>query len=135
MIDQNDYALAWQVYLGVGVIALLLWLLLLRAYRLTGPKLWALLAVAALVLLPSHHPDVAGLWMPATIGALLSLMTGGIESAMASLIIIGAGQIADWRYKEDGKYRGAYTSRAMLGLAPTANLDNIKAMFHDSPLP
>ena len=94
MIDQNDYALAWQVYLGVGVIALLLWLLLLRAYRLTGLKLWALLAVAALVLLPSHHPDVAGLWMPATIGALLSLMTGGIESAMASLIIIGAGQIA-----------------------------------------
>ena len=51
MIDQNDYALAWQVYLGVGVIALLLWLLLLRAYRLTGLKLWALLAVAALVIL------------------------------------------------------------------------------------
>ena len=93
MIDHNDYTLAWQVYLGVAVVALLLWLLLLRAYRMTGLKLWAVLAVAALLLLPSHHPEVADLWMPATIGALLSLMTGGIESAMASLIIIAAGQI------------------------------------------
>ena len=60
-----------------------------------------------------------------------------IEDGLApgEIITFGAGQIADWRYKEDGKYRGAYTSRAMLGLAPTANLDNIKAMFHDSPLP
>ncbi len=46
-----------------------------------------------------------------------------------------ASDIADWRYKEDGKYRGAFTTRAMMGLAPNANIDSIKALFHDEPLP
>ena len=44
-------------------------------------------------------------------------------------------QIADWRFREDGKFRGAYTTRAMMNLAPDANIDNIRAMFHDSPVP
>ena len=45
------------------------------------------------------------------------------------------GQIADWRYREDGKFRGAYTSRAMLDLAPGADTSNIRALFHESPVP
>ncbi|HPE47514.1 MAG TPA: DUF2314 domain-containing protein [Hyphomonas sp.] len=45
------------------------------------------------------------------------------------------GQIADWRYKEGGRFRGAYTSRAMLDLAPGADTGNIRALFHDSPVP
>ena len=44
-------------------------------------------------------------------------------------------QIADWRFREDGKFRGAYTTRAMMNLAPEAKIDNIRAMFHDSPVP
>ncbi|WP_321488918.1 DUF2314 domain-containing protein [uncultured Hyphomonas sp.] len=43
--------------------------------------------------------------------------------------------IADWRFREDGKFRGAYTTRAMMNLAPDANIENIRAMFHDSPVP
>jgi uncharacterized protein YegJ (DUF2314 family) len=43
--------------------------------------------------------------------------------------------IADWRFREDGRFRGAYTTRAMMNLAPDANIDSIRAMFHDSPVP
>ncbi len=93
MIDANDYALAWQVYFGAGVAATLLWVLLIRGYRLSAVKLWAVLAVASLLLLPCRHPDAVELWIPATIGAALSFMTGGFESAMAGIIIVVAGQI------------------------------------------
>ncbi|MCA8893407.1 MAG: DUF2314 domain-containing protein [Hyphomonas sp.] len=44
-------------------------------------------------------------------------------------------QVADWRFRQDGKFRGAYTTRAMMNLSPDANIDNIRAMFHDSPVP
>ena len=43
--------------------------------------------------------------------------------------------IADWRYKEDGRFRGSYTLRAMLDLAPNADTSNIRATFHDRPVP
>ncbi|WP_286694139.1 hypothetical protein [Spongiibacter sp. UBA1325] len=93
MIDNNDYTLAWQAYLAFGVVATLLWGLLIRVYRLSAVKLWAFLAVALLLLLPCRHPEAVELWMPATIGAALSVMTSGIESAMAAVIIVGAGQL------------------------------------------
>ncbi|MAK44960.1 MULTISPECIES: hypothetical protein [Spongiibacter] len=93
MIDNNDYTLAWQAYWAFGVVATLLWGLLIRVYRLSAVKLWAFLAVAFLLLLPCRHPEAVELWMPATIGAALSVMTSGIESAMAAVIIVGAGQL------------------------------------------
>ncbi|WP_288364547.1 hypothetical protein [uncultured Spongiibacter sp.] len=93
MIDNNDYTLAWQAYWAFGVVATLLWGLLIRVYRLSAVKLWAFLAVALLLLLPCRHPEAVELWMPATIGAALSVMTSGIESAMAAVIIVGAGQL------------------------------------------
>jgi uncharacterized protein YegJ (DUF2314 family) len=55
--------------------------------------------------------------------------------APGDLIAFQPEHVADWRYDEDGKYRGAYTTRAMLGQVPNADIDNIKAMFHESPLP
>jgi hypothetical protein len=93
MIDNNDYTLAWQAYWALGVVATLLWGLLIRVYRLSAVKLWAFLAVAFLLLLPCRHPEAVELWMPATIGSALSVMTSGIESAMAAVIIVGAGQL------------------------------------------
>jgi hypothetical protein len=93
MIDNNDYTLAWQAYWAFGVVATLLWGLLIRVYRLSAVKLWAFLAVAFLLLLPCRHPEAVELWMPATIGAALSVMTSGIESAMAAVIIVGGGQL------------------------------------------
>lgn len=93
MIDNNDYTLAWQAYWALGVVATLLWGLLIRVYRLSAVKLWAFLAVAFLLLLPCRHPGAVELWMPATIGSALSVMTSGIESAMAAVIIVGAGQL------------------------------------------
>ena len=36
MIDNNDYTLAWQAYWAFGVVATLLWGLLIRVYRLSA---------------------------------------------------------------------------------------------------
>ncbi|WP_372860576.1 hypothetical protein [Spongiibacter sp.] len=118
MIDANDYALAWQVYLGTGLAASLFWVLLIRAYRLTALKLWASLAVISLLLLPCRHPEAMELWMPATIGAALSLMTGGLESAMEAMIIVAAGQIMavvialTWRLTRPRRRAGAEQPQA-----------------------
>ncbi|MCA8903122.1 MAG: DUF2314 domain-containing protein [Hyphomonas sp.] len=57
----------------------------------------------------------------------------GLKSG--TVIAFLPGQIADWRYREDGRTRGAYTTRAMLDLAPNADTSNIRALFHDSPVP
>ncbi len=43
--------------------------------------------------------------------------------------------IVDWAYREGGLERGAYTSRAMLDLAPDADTSAIRATFHESPVP
>ena len=43
--------------------------------------------------------------------------------------------IVDWAYREDGRERGAYTTRAMLDLAPDADTSAIRATFHESPVP
>lgn len=93
MIDQNDYTLAWQSYWAAGIVATLLWALLIRVYRISALKLWALLSVATLLLLPSRHPEAVELWMPAAMGAALSVMTDGVEAAMASIIVIVIGQV------------------------------------------
>ena len=57
----------------------------------------------------------------------------GLEAG--DMIAFRPEQIADWRFRDDGKFRGAYTTRAMMNLAPDAKIDNIRAMFHDSPVP
>lgn len=93
MIDSGDYMLAWQVYMGCGVAALLLWGLLLRVYRFGAFRFWLFLSVAFLVLTPWHHPDVQGVWVPALLGGLLTIMTDGVEAALPALIILGGGQI------------------------------------------
>ncbi|MEZ5952796.1 MAG: DUF2314 domain-containing protein [Hyphomonas sp.] len=51
------------------------------------------------------------------------------------MIAFAPEDIVDWRFRKDGKFYGAYTTRAMLDLAPGARTDNIRAMFHDSPVP
>lgn len=43
--------------------------------------------------------------------------------------------IVDWSYSEGDRLRGAYTSRAMLDLAPNANVDSLRARYHESPTP
>lgn len=51
------------------------------------------------------------------------------------MVAFQASHIADWRFEYDGKIYGAYTTRAMLNLAPDAEIDNIRARFHESPVP
>lgn len=42
--------------------------------------------------------------------------------------------IADWRFKDGEKYRGGYTRRAMFDMT-NADISNIRAKFHEEPLP
>ncbi|MDF1691081.1 MAG: hypothetical protein P1U47_01810 [Zhongshania sp.] len=93
MIDLDDYRLAWQVYLGVGVLAMVLWFLLLRRIPSVFVRYWLLFAALAFLFVPGRHPAAPQLWVPGSAAAVLSLLTEGIESAMPILISLGAGQI------------------------------------------
>ncbi len=42
--------------------------------------------------------------------------------------------IADWRYKDGERYRGGYTRRVMFDMTD-AEIPNIRAQFHEEPLP
>ena len=42
--------------------------------------------------------------------------------------------IADWRFKEGERYRGGYTRRVMFDMTD-ADIPNIRAQFHEEPLP
>ena len=42
--------------------------------------------------------------------------------------------IADWRFKDGQQYRGAFTRRAMFDMTD-ADISNIRARFHEDPLP
>lgn len=42
--------------------------------------------------------------------------------------------IADWRFLEGDKYRGGYTRRVMFDMTD-ADIPNLRAQFHEEPLP
>ncbi len=42
--------------------------------------------------------------------------------------------IADWQFKDGEQYRGAFTRRAMFDMTD-ADISNIRARFHEEPLP
>ncbi|MFN3213938.1 MAG: hypothetical protein ACE37M_12590 [Henriciella sp.] len=42
--------------------------------------------------------------------------------------------IADWRFKDGERYRGGYTRRVMFDMTD-AEMPNIRAQFHEEPLP
>ncbi|MCR9268409.1 MAG: hypothetical protein ACX94B_04225 [Henriciella sp.] len=42
--------------------------------------------------------------------------------------------IADWRFKDGERYRGGYTRRVMFDMT-NAEIPNIRAQFHEEPLP
>jgi hypothetical protein len=93
MINLDDYRLAWQVYLGVGVLAMLMWFLLLRKMSSVFVRYWLLFAALAFLFVPGRHPAAPQLWVPGSASAVLSLVTEGIETAMPTLLVLAAGQI------------------------------------------
>lgn len=93
MINLDDYRMAWQVYLGVGALAMLVWFLLLRRIDSVFVRYWLLFAALAFLFIPSSHPAAPELWVPGSTSAVLSLLTEGIESALPSLILLAGGQI------------------------------------------
>lgn len=42
--------------------------------------------------------------------------------------------IADWRFKDGDRYRGGYTRRVMFDMTD-ADIPNLRAQFHEEPLP
>ncbi len=93
MINIDDYRLAWQVYLGVGSLAMLVWFWLLRRISSVFLRYWLLFAALAFLFIPGRHPAEPELLVPGSASAVLSLMTEGIESAMSTVILLAAGQI------------------------------------------
>ncbi|MFT7403936.1 hypothetical protein [Zhongshania sp.] len=93
MIDLNDYRLAWQVYLSVGLVAGLIWCLLLRRFPVRVLRYWLMTAGVVFLFLPTRHPDMPELWVPSAGAAVLTVLTDGVEAAVPLLVIIGASQI------------------------------------------
>tara|TARA_R110000772_G_scaffold131761_7_gene240090 strand:- start:18168 stop:18578 length:411 start_codon:yes stop_codon:yes gene_type:complete len=93
MINLDDYRLAWQVYMGVGALAIAVWFLLLRRISSVFVRYWLLFAAVAFLFIPGRHPASPELWVPGSAAAVLTVLTEGIEDAMSILLVLVAGQI------------------------------------------
>lgn len=56
------------------------------------------------------------------------------ETASGKDIPFVTADIADWRFKDGDRYRGGFTRRAMFDMTD-ADIPNIRAQFHEEPLP
>ncbi|GAB3374163.1 hypothetical protein NCG89_01910 [Spongiibacter taiwanensis] len=93
MIDQGDYQLAWQAYLGCGALAIALWIFVVRRLPNTFLRYWLSLAGIAFLFTPVRHPSAPELWVPGNVAGVLGLMTESIEVAMPVLLTLAIGQI------------------------------------------
>jgi hypothetical protein len=93
MIDLNDYRLAWQVYLSIGILALVVWFFIVRGINILWLRYWLNFAAAAFLLTPDRHPSAPDLWVPASASATLSWVTEGLEVALPTLVALGAAQL------------------------------------------
>lgn len=93
MVDLSDYQLAWQVYLSVGLIAGVIWCMLLRRIPVLVLRYWLMTAGLVFLFLPARHPDMPDLWVPSAGAAVLAILTEGLENAVPMLVTIGAAQI------------------------------------------
>ena len=87
MINLDDYRLAWQVYMGVGALAIAVWFLLLRRISSVFVRYWLLFAAVAFLFIPGRHPASPELWVPGSAAAVLTVLTEGIEDAMSILLV------------------------------------------------
>ncbi|MEM8633877.1 MAG: DUF2314 domain-containing protein [Pseudomonadota bacterium] len=66
---------------------------------------------------------------------VVSIENGGNDRfTTGQTLEFAADDIVDWSYADNGKFRGSYTTRAMLGLTD-ADISAIEAAYHDSPVP
>ncbi|AKH69749.1 hypothetical protein IMCC21906_02079 [Spongiibacter sp. IMCC21906] len=93
MIDQGDYQIAWQAYLGCGLLAAVLWLFIVRRIPAAFLRYWLMLAGVIFLFTPVPHPLNPAIWVPGNVAAVLSLMTEGLESAMPIILTMAAGQV------------------------------------------
>ncbi|CAA0088205.1 Uncharacterised protein [Zhongshania aliphaticivorans] len=93
MIDLSDYKLAWQVYLSVGLVASVIWCMLLRRLPIRAIRYWLMAAGVVFLFLPVRHPEMSELWVPSAGAAVLSLLTEGLEAAIPMLLVIAISQI------------------------------------------
>ncbi|RNL63941.1 hypothetical protein [Zhongshania marina] len=94
MIDLSDYRLAWQVYLSVGLVAAVIWCMLLRRLSVPVLKYWLMIAGIVFLFLPVRHPDMTELWVPSAGAAVLTIFTDGLEAAVPMLLAMAIAQIA-----------------------------------------
>ena len=94
MIDLSDYRLAWQVYLSVGLVAAVIWCMLLRRLSVPVLKYWLMIAGIVFLFLPVRHPDMTDLCLPSAGAAVLTIFTDGLEAAVPMLLAMAIAQIA-----------------------------------------
>ena len=94
MIDLSDYRLAWQVYLSVGLVAAVIWCMLLRRLSVPVLKYWLMIAGIVFLFLPVRHPDMTDLWVPSAGAAVLTIFTDGLEAAVPMLLAMAIAQSA-----------------------------------------
>lgn len=93
MIDQGDYQLAWEVYLGCGALAIVLWVFVVRRLPYAFLRYWLSLAAVAFLFTPVRHPAAPDLWVPGNVAGVLGLMTESLDVAMPVLLTLAMGQI------------------------------------------
>lgn len=77
------------------------------------------------------QPDGENAWR-----ASVSVEDGGNDRfTTGQTLSFNSADIVDWSYVEDGRFRGTFTTRAMLDLAPEANTDSLRKRYHEEPLP
>ncbi len=93
-MNAEDVKFAWLIYLSVGIIAVLLWVLLIYKFKSAWLKVMLTLMAVAFLFTPVKHPVENGLWVPGSVASVMHWMSHGLEAAMPILITMGASQMA-----------------------------------------
>ncbi|MBD2858513.1 hypothetical protein IB286_05775 [Spongiibacter sp. KMU-158] len=92
-MNPEDVKFAWQIYLAVGGVAVLLWALLIWKLKVTGLKVLLILMAVAFLFTPVAHPDVEGLLVPGSVAMVMHWMSHGLKETVPILLVMGFAQI------------------------------------------
>ncbi len=81
MLTDESYQMAWMVYIGAGIAALVYFYFLLGPRLSAALRLGIVLILAALVLTPAHPAEDIATWAPAIFVSGFELLTNGPEAA------------------------------------------------------
>jgi hypothetical protein len=81
VLTPENYQMAWLVYIGAGIAALVYLYFLIGSTMSRGARLALTLLLAGLVLTPAHPAEDIGTWAPAIFISGFELLISGPEAA------------------------------------------------------